>query len=238
MLVVGLAAVATALAVWAYRSRGGEEVVLVAGAVVGELAAFAVALGADDAHPGRRGAVHGRGRRPRVRVPARAGLAVVGGRRRRAGRFLALAARPRGRRSWRRSRSRSPRSACSPARSAGARRRGLSSWAVAGPAITAGLVPSALASVGDEGLLRPLLLLAVASVLLVVGVQRRWQALVVVPAVAVAVVAVSQLAPWAVGLPRWSSLGAAGVLLLAVGIRYESRRRNVLAAARWVRSLG
>ena len=75
-------------------------------------------------------------------------------------------------------------------------------------------------------------------VLLVVGVRRRWQALVVVPAGTVALVAFSQLAPWAVGLPRWSSLGAAGVLLLAVGVRYEARRRNVRAAARWVRSLG
>lgn len=238
VLVLGLAAVATALAVWAYRSQGGEEVVLVAGVVVGELTAFAVALaGADTLTPA-------------AAVLSTAGVValVYGGKPGRA--FLwwvGAGAVPAGSWLWLLDHdvevveafSLPLAALCLLAGGLGRlRRRGLSSWAVAGPAITAGLVPSALASIGDDGLLRPLLLLAAASLLLVVGVQRRWQALVVVPAVAVAVVAVSQLAPWAVGLPRWSSLGAAGVLLLAVGVRYESRRRNVLSAARWVRGLG
>ena len=237
VLVAGLAAVATGLAVWAYRSRGAEEVVLVAGAVVGELAAFVVALDAETVTPAAAvlstaGVVAlAYGFRPgrtwlwwvgAVAVPAGSWLWLLDHEVETVEAFsLPLAA------------------LCLLAGGLGlARRRGISSWAVAGPAVTAALVPSAVASVGDEGLLRPLLLLAVATVLLVVGVLRRWQALVVVPALAVAVVAVSQLAPWAVGLPRWLSLGAAGVLLLAVGVRYESRRRNVASATRWVRSLG
>lgn len=237
VLVASLAAVATGLAVWAYRSRGAEEVVLVAGAVIGELAAFAVAFSADTVTPAAAvlslaGVVAlAYGFRPgrawlwwvgAVAVPAGSWLWLLEHEVETVEAFsLPLAG------------------LCLLAGALGlVRRRSLSSWAVAGPAITAALMPSAVASVSDEGVLRPLLLLAAGTVLLVVGVLRRRQALVVVPAVAVAVVAVSQLAPWAVGLPRWLSLGAAGVLLLAVGVRYESRRRHLVSATHWVQSLG
>ena len=118
------------------------------------------------------------------------------------------------------------------------RYRDSSSWAVAGPGLAAGLLPSAAVSVGDESLLRPLLVLGASTAVLLLGVRWRRQALVLVPAVAVVVVVVSQLGPYAVGLPRWLSLGSVGVLLLAVGIRYEARRRNARSAVRWLRSLG
>ncbi|MCW2716069.1 MAG: hypothetical protein JWN88_3116, partial [Frankiales bacterium] len=35
------------------------------------------------------------------------------------------------------------------------------------------------------------------------------------------------LGPYAAALPRWISLGAAGVLLVAVGATYEKRRADV-----------
>jgi peptidoglycan/LPS O-acetylase OafA/YrhL len=91
--------------------------------------------------------------------------------------------------------------------------------------------------VDDEGLTRPLLVLAAGAAMLLWGAFGRWQAPLVVGSVAVAVVALSQLAPYAVGAPRWLSLGAVGLLLLVVGARYEQRRQNAAASARWVRAL-
>ena len=110
---------------------------------------------------------------------------------------------------------------------------GLSSWVSVGPAAALALLPSALVSVDDEGLVRPMLTLVAAAVVLALGVRLRWQALVLVGAAAAAVVAVSQLAPYAVGLPRWVTLGVTGAVLLALGARYERRRRDAVRAAHW-----
>lgn len=111
------------------------------------------------------------------------------------------------------------------------------SWATIGPGAAAGLLPSAYVSLDDPGLTRPLLTLAVAVAVALGGLMVRWQAPLVTGTVAAALVAAGQLAPYAVGLPRWVSLGSAGLLLLAVGARYEQRRQDAQAASRWVRAL-
>ncbi len=69
------------------------------------------------------------------------------------------------------------------------------------------------------------------------GVAKRWQAPTLSGALAVALVAFSQLAPYAVGLPRWLTLGLTGALLLAVGARYEQRRADLLRGTRWMAGL-
>lgn len=117
------------------------------------------------------------------------------------------------------------------------REPGASSWAVAGPALAAALVPSALATIDDPDLLRPLLVLGVGSVVVTVGVLVRWQAPLVVGTAALLVVAVSQLAPYAIGMPRYLSLGTVGLVLLLLGARYEQRRREARQAAGWVAAL-
>ena len=111
------------------------------------------------------------------------------------------------------------------------------SWATAGPALGAALLPSALATVDDPSLLRPLLVLAAATAVVIVGVLVRWQAALVTGTAALLVVAVSQLAPYAVGMPRYLSLGTVGLVLLLLGARYEQRRQDVRHAAAWVLAL-
>ena len=111
------------------------------------------------------------------------------------------------------------------------------SWLTVGPTVSAGLLPSAFASVGDPSLTRPVVVLTVAAAVMAAGVALRWQAPFLSGAVAACVVAVSQLAPYAVGAPRWISFGAVGVLLLVLGFRYEQRRRNASQAVRWVAAL-
>ncbi|MET0695131.1 MAG: hypothetical protein ABWY56_14450, partial [Propionibacteriaceae bacterium] len=60
---------------------------------------------------------------------------------------------------------------------------------------------------------------------------------VVIGTVALLIVAVAQLAPYAVGLPRWLTFGTVGLALLVLGARYEQRRRNARQAAHWVATL-
>jgi hypothetical protein len=111
------------------------------------------------------------------------------------------------------------------------------SWLTAGPGLAVALVPSTLYSTVDDGLARPLLTVVTAVVVLVVGALRRWQALVVLGATAAAVVALTQLMPYAVLLPRYLTLGTLGVALLAVGARYEQRRADARHAVSWLASM-
>ncbi len=111
------------------------------------------------------------------------------------------------------------------------------SWLTVGPALVVALIPSALLTAGGEGLARPLLTVSAGAVVLVVGAWRRWQAMVVVGAVAAAVVAVTQLGPYTLQAPRYLTLGALGVALLLIGARYEQRRANARHAISWLASM-
>lgn len=111
------------------------------------------------------------------------------------------------------------------------------SWTTVGPGVSAALMPSAVASVADDGLTRPLLVLLAAVLTTLVGTRLRWQAPVVTGSLAATVVAVSQLGPYAVAAPRWISLALAGTVLLSLGARYERRRRDAREAASWLAAL-
>lgn len=111
------------------------------------------------------------------------------------------------------------------------------SWAFVGPAVVLGLVPSALVSLSEGGVLRPLLTIVAGAIVLAVGVALRWQALVVTGALVTLLVGVSQVAPYAVYLPRWLTIALVGSALLALGIRYESATRGAKQAVGWVGSL-
>ena len=47
-------------------------------------------------------------------------------------------------------------------------------------------------------------------------------------------VTVGRLAPYAPLLPRWLTLGTAGLLLLVLGATYDHRRRQAREAVAWV----
>ena len=111
------------------------------------------------------------------------------------------------------------------------------SWPIAGPGLAVGLVPSALLTATDDALARPLVTVVVAAAVLSVGAFRRWQSLVVLGAVAASVVALTQLGPVIASLPRYLTLGTVGVALLAVGARYEQRRADARHAVSWLASM-
>ena len=79
---------------------------------------------------------------------------------------------------------------------------------------------------GDD-LKRPLLLGLVALVVLLVGARSRLQAPLVVGSFVLAIVTLTQIGPYVAALPRWVSIGGAGVLLLGLGATYERRLRDL-----------
>ncbi|MCW2572928.1 MAG: hypothetical protein JWO88_2986 [Frankiales bacterium] len=101
------------------------------------------------------------------------------------------------------------------------------SFAAYAPGLSLLLVPSLLASFDDSTLTRPLLLGAAALVVLLIGARARLQAPLVLGGAVLAVDALQLLAPYAAALPRWLTLGAAGLLLVGVGGTYEQRRRDM-----------
>jgi hypothetical protein len=105
------------------------------------------------------------------------------------------------------------------------------SWPAYAPGLALVLVPSLLRAVDDPGLWRPLLLGLTALAVLVVGVMRRLQAPLVIGGTVLAVDALVQLSPYLAQLydavPRWTWIGASGLLLLGLGATYERRVREV-----------
>jgi hypothetical protein len=109
-----------------------------------------------------------------------------------------------------------------------ARRRGraLPSWEAYGAGLTVGLMPSLAATLGDAGLLRPLLLGGAALTVVLLGVRSKLAAPLAIGAAVLAVDAVVQLGPYAAALPRWITIGGAGLLLLVLGVTFERRLRD------------
>jgi len=108
------------------------------------------------------------------------------------------------------------------------------SWAAEGPAVAAGLAPSAFLVVTQPSTVRLVLVVSVAAALTVGGALFHRQAPFVVGAASLGFVVIGRLGPYAPLLPRWLTLTAAGLLLLLVGATYERRRRQAREAVAWV----
>jgi hypothetical protein len=118
------------------------------------------------------------------------------------------------------------------------RHAGRSSWRTYGPGLSVGLLPSLFACARDEGLTRPLLLGAVALVVLLAGVRARLQAPLGLGGGVLAIDALIQLGPYAAEVPRWLSIGLAGALLLGLGATFERRLRDLRRWAAQFADLG
>jgi hypothetical protein len=103
--------------------------------------------------------------------------------------------------------------------------------------LTLALVPSLLLALDEPVSLRGALVAAGGLVVLAVGVARHWAAPFVAGALTSAVLAVRHLGPVVEGLPRWISLGSVGLVLLAVGVTWEQRRRDVEVTSRYLAAL-
>jgi hypothetical protein len=113
-------------------------------------------------------------------------------------------------------------------------REGAPSWAAEGAALGVALVPSAFVVVADPSALRLVLVVAAAALAAVAGTLLHRQAPFVLGAGVLLLVAVGRLSPYAPLLPRWVTLGTAGLLLLVLGATYERRRQQAREAVAWV----
>jgi hypothetical protein len=106
-----------------------------------------------------------------------------------------------------------------------ARRRPLrpGSWLAYGPGLALALLPSLVLAVDGHGLVRPLLLSGGALAVLLAGARPRLQAPLVLGAGTLVGLAADAVLPVAAQLPRWVSVGGAGLLLLWLGATAERR---------------
>jgi len=103
-----------------------------------------------------------------------------------------------------------------------------------GPGLVLATVPSLLWVLADPVTVRAVVLGVACLVLLLVGVWLRWHAPVVVSALVGGLVVLRELAPYALQTPQWILIGAAGTLLIACGITWESRMRDLQHAAAYL----
>lgn len=101
------------------------------------------------------------------------------------------------------------------------------SWNRFGFGLLVGFGPAVLNSLVDPHLVRPLLVLAVATAVLLVGVATRQRAPISIAAISVGVITFGHLARVTGSVPGWVMLSVVGVLLMAAGATYEAQRRRV-----------
>jgi hypothetical protein len=98
-----------------------------------------------------------------------------------------------------------------------------SSWLTFGPGLAVALLPSLAVAIDRGGAARPLLLTGAALLAVLAGARRRLQAPLVLGGVTLLVLGLDAVAPVAAQLPRWVTIGAAGLLLLWLGATAERR---------------
>lgn len=106
-----------------------------------------------------------------------------------------------------------------------------------GSGLTLALLPSLLLALDEPTSPRALAIGLVAVAFLAVGISRRWAAPFLAGNAALALLALRNLGPIADAVPRWISLGLIGVALLAVAVTWESRRKDMRAAERYLVAL-
>lgn len=108
---------------------------------------------------------------------------------------------------------------------------------VLGSGLALALLPSLLLALDEPVSVRGVLVGVAGLLALAAGVTRRWAAPFLAGALVTGLLALRHLGPVAEALPRWVTFGAVGVALLAVGITWEARRRDLGVAARYLAAL-
>ena len=113
----------------------------------------------------------------------------------------------------------------------------LTSWILApGLGIAAlGTMPGAV--IDRDGVTRWVSLLVGGAAVAALGGRWRLQAPLLIGTATAVFAAISQLGPWAVGLPRWLTIGLVGAGLLVAGARFEAVRIGVRRATAVMRQL-
>ncbi|MFE3998812.1 SCO7613 C-terminal domain-containing membrane protein [Nocardioides sp. YIM B13467] len=114
--------------------------------------------------------------------------------------------------------------------------REVASLPVLGPGVFLALIPSVPAALQDPVSMRTAVLGIACLVFILGGAWLRWAAPLVGGALVASVLALAQM-PSAQALQQWWVLGAAGLLLLFLGITWEARLHDLRRATAYVRGL-
>ncbi|MEI7054797.1 hypothetical protein WBG06_03185 [Nocardioides sp. CCNWLW239] len=112
----------------------------------------------------------------------------------------------------------------------------VASLPVLGPGVFLALVPSVPAALQDPISMRTVVLGIACLAFIIGGAWLRWAAPLVGGALVASVLALAQM-PSAAMLQQWWALGAAGLLLLFLGITWEARLHDLRRATAYVRGL-
>lgn len=110
---------------------------------------------------------------------------------------------------------------------------GTTSWRGLSAGLVLAMGPSLTVAVQEPVTARALVVGLVGVGLVLGGVRLRWGAPLLVGAVAVATLALVEIAPYASGLPRWVFFGSVGVALLGLGVTWEQRLRELRVMQRY-----
>lgn len=111
------------------------------------------------------------------------------------------------------------------------------SWRTLLPGLCLGLLPSMTLAVVEPVSPRALAVGVVALGLILAGLFRHLAACFATGAIMLTVLAVVELWPYAAHVPRWAGFAAAGVLLVAVGVRWEASLRDLRRVGGYLRGL-
>lgn len=100
------------------------------------------------------------------------------------------------------------------------------SWLTLGPALVLAIGPTLLIGIADGSPVRLIVAALLSLAAVIAGGVLRLQAPLCLGAVALLTLAIDQWGAQIVGMPRWITLGAAGVLLMWIGATFEHRRRD------------
>ncbi|WP_328999148.1 hypothetical protein OHA18_32470 [Kribbella sp. NBC_00709] len=115
--------------------------------------------------------------------------------------------------------------------------RNHSSWISLAPGLLVGLTPSTLIATPTGNWLRLTLVVAAALLTILTGTRHSLQAPFLIGAAVLAKLAIWQFLDVAPQIPRWITLGTAGLILLTVGTTYEHRLTQAKQATRWIAAL-
>jgi hypothetical protein len=101
------------------------------------------------------------------------------------------------------------------------------SWSTLALPILAGIGPSLIMALGDGDVVRRVGVGAAAVVVIIAGLQRRWQAPLVLGSIALAIMTINELLLVEHFIPVWVPPAIGGAILIGVGATFEKRRRNL-----------
>ncbi|MEZ5133191.1 MAG: hypothetical protein R2763_16005 [Mycobacterium sp.] len=112
------------------------------------------------------------------------------------------------------------------------------SWLTLGPALVLGIGPTLAIGIADDDPVRLVVSAVLSTAAVLVGALRRLQAPLCLGAAALIALGIDQWGDDLVRMPRWITLGVAGMVLMWIGATFEHRRRNWRRASEVIAHFG